>query len=309
MEVDAKIYVAGSSGLVGSAIIRKLRGDGYKHLLERTSREVDLRNQVAVDELFRAEKPQYVFLAAAKVGGICANEKLPARFIYDNLMIAANVIHGAYQYQVRKLLYLGSSCIYPKYAPQPLREESLLTGQLEPTNDAYAIAKIAGIKMCQAYRQQYGANFIAVMPTNLYGVNDNFDLATSHVLPALLRKFYEAKQVGSSTVTVWGSGTPRREFLYVDDLADACCFLMNEYNAGEIVNIGTGSDVAIAELAAMIADAVGFTGNIVYDTSKPDGTPVKRLNVSKINRLGWYASTSLQEGIQKTLDWYAKSSF
>jgi GDP-L-fucose synthase len=307
MDKSAKIYVAGSRGLVGSAIVRKLRFNGYFNIIERTSQEVDLRGQVAVDEFFRTERPEYVFLAAAKVGGIYANNTFPAEFIYDNLMIETNVIHAAHKYEVRKLMFLGSSCIYPKYAIQPLKEEYLLTGELEPTNDAYAIAKIAGIKMCEAYRCQYGNNFISVMPTNLYGINDNFDLENSHVLPALLRKFHEAKQLGSSTVTVWGSGKPRREFLYVDDLADACCFLMSTYNDSEFVNIGTGSDVTISELAAMIANVIGFTGEIIYDSSKPDGTPVKRLDVSKVNQLGWSASTTLKDGIAKTYDWFVEN--
>ena len=307
MDKNAKIYVAGSRGLVGSAIVRKLRYDGYTNIIERTSQEVDLRSQVAVEDLFRTERPDYVFMAAAKVGGIYANNTSPAEFIYENLMIETNVIHAAHKYAVGKLMFLGSSCIYPKYAPQPLKEEYLLTGELEPTNDAYAIAKIAGIKMCQAYHRQYGDDFISVMPTNLYGMNDNFDIENSHVLPALLRKFHDAKQLDSSTVTVWGSGNPRREFLYVDDLADACCYLMNEYNDSEIVNIGTGNDVTIAELAAMIAEITGFLGEIIYDASKPDGTPVKRLDVSKVNQLGWIAKTSLKDGIAKTYNWFLES--
>lgn len=304
MDINAKIYVAGSRGLVGSAIVRKLRAEGYTNIVERTSRELDLRNQVLVNEFFRTERPEYIFLAAAKVGGIHANNTYPAEFIYENLLIQNNVIQGAHQYGARKLMFLGSSCIYPKFAPQPLKEEYLLTGELEPTNEAYAIAKIAGIKMCQAYRQQYGDDLISVMPTNLYGINDNFDLANSHVLPALLRKFHEAKETGSGTVTVWGSGKPRREFLYVDDMADACYFLMKNYSDREIVNIGTGSDVTIAELSSMIADVTGFKGEIVYDASKPDGTPVKRLDVSKLSDLGWQAKTSLQHGIEQTYAWF-----
>lgn len=304
MDLDSKIYVAGSSGLVGSAIVRRLRQLGYKNIIEAVTQKLDLRSQADVDLFFCTERPDYVFLAAAKVGGIQANHTLLAEFIYNNLMIEANVIHSAHKYNVRKLLFLGSSCIYPKYAPQPLKEEYLLTGELEPTNEPYAIAKISGIKLCQAYRRQYGDNFISVMPTNLYGINDNFNLDTSHVLPALMRKFHEAKMFGAPSVTVWGSGKPRREFLYVDDLADACCFLMHSYNDGEIVNIGTGVDITIAELAAMLAEVTGFTGEIVYDTTKPDGTPVKRLDVSKINKLGWYPQTLLREGIEKTYQWF-----
>jgi len=304
MDINSKIYVAGSRGLVGSAIVRKLRAEGYNNIIERTRQQLNLRNQVLVDEFFRAERPEYVFLAAAKVGGIHANNTYPADFIYDNLLIQNNVIQAAHQYHTRKLMFLGSSCIYPKLAPQPLKEEYLLTGELEPTNEAYAIAKIAGIKMCQAYRQQYSKDFISVMPTNLYGINDNFDLENSHVLPALLRKFHEAKEQGSKCVTVWGSGKPRREFLHVDDLADACYFLMNHYSDREIINIGTGSDVTIAELSSMMADITGFSGEIVYDASKPDGTPVKRLDVSKLNILGWQAKTSLRKGIEQTYAWF-----
>lgn len=307
MDINAKIYVAGSRGLVGSAIVRKLQAEGYNNIIERTSRELDLRNQVLVDEFFRVECPEYVFLAAAKVGGIHANNTYPAEFIYDNLLIQNNVIHAAHQYGVRKLMFLGSSCIYPKCAPQPLKEEYLLTGELEPTNEAYAIAKIAGIKMCQAYRQQYGDDFISVMPTNLYGINDNFDLENSHVLPALLRKFHEAKEQGSKSVTVWGSGKPRREFLYVDDMADACYFLMKNYSSREIVNIGTGSDVTISELSSMMADVTGFKGEIVYDASKPDGTPVKRLDVNKLSALGWQAQRSLSDGIKDTYTWFKQN--
>jgi GDP-L-fucose synthase len=307
MNSNSRIYVAGSRGLVGSAIVRKLRELGYANIIERTSKELDLRNSLAVDEFFRQEKPEYVFLAAAKVGGIHANSIYPAEFIYDNLMIETSIIHAAHMHNVKKLLFLGSSCIYPKLAPQPLKEEYLLTGELEPTNDAYAIAKIAGIKMCQAYRHQYGDNFISVMPTNLYGINDNFDLQTSHVLPALLRKFHEAKIAGSSSVTVWGSGKPRREFLFVDDLAEACCFLMNNYDSSEIINIGTGNDVTIAELAAIISEVTEFQGEISYDSTKPDGTPVKRLDVSRINQLGWVAKTDLKEGIRQAYDWYFRT--
>ncbi|SMD13453.1 GDP-L-fucose synthase family protein [Sporomusa malonica] len=305
MDLNAKIYVAGSRGLVGSAIVRRLKEFGYKNILEKTSEELDLRNQAGVENFFCIERPEYVFLAAAKVGGIQANNNLPAEFIYDNLMIEANVIHSAHKYKISKLLFLGSSCIYPKYAPQPLKEEYLLTGELEPTNEPYAIAKISGIKLCQAYRRQYGDNFISVMPTNLYGINDNYNLDTSHVLPALMRKFHEAKLSGTPSVTIWGSGKPRREFLYVDDLANACCFLMQHYNDGGIVNIGTGMDITIAELAAIMAEITGFTGEIVYDTAKPDGTPIKCLDVSRINRLGWSAHTPLKEGIEITYQWYS----
>jgi len=306
VDINAKIYVAGSRGLVGSAIIRKLQAEGYTNIIAKTSQQLDLRSQVLVNEFFRAERPEYVFLAAAKVGGIYANNAYPADFIYDNMLIQNNVIQASHQCGVRKLMFLGSSCIYPKFAPQPLKEEYLLTGALEPTNESYAIAKIAGIKMCQAYRKQYGDDFISVMPTNLYGINDNFDLENSHVLPALLRKFYEAKKGGSKFVTVWGSGKPRREFLYVDDLADACFFLMKNYSNSEIVNIGTGSDVTIAELSGMIADVTGFKGEIVYDASKPDGTPVKRLDVSKLSGLGWKAKTDIYNGIEQTYAWFRK---
>lgn len=304
MERNAKIYVAGSRGLVGSAIVRRLHSDQYDHILTPNSKELDLKNSAAVEAFFASERPAYVFLAAAKVGGIYANNTCPAEFIYDNVLIAANVIHAAHKYNVQKLLFLGSSCLYPKFAPQPIKEEYLLTGALEPTNDAYAIAKIAGIKMCQAYRKQYGCNFIAAMPTNLYGVNDNFDLTTSHVLPALLSKFHGAVQNKFDSVTVWGSGNPRREFLYVDDLADACIFLMQRYNDSPIVNIGTGRDISITELAKLIAGITGFSGQIVYDQTKPDGTPVKLLDISKLANMGWVAKTSLREGITKTYEWF-----
>ncbi|WP_371372018.1 GDP-L-fucose synthase family protein [Sporomusa aerivorans] len=304
MEKLAKIYVAGSGGLVGSALVRKLREDKYEDIVELASHEIDLRDYSAVEAFFTAARPDYVFLAAAKVGGIYANSTRPAEFIYDNLLIETNVIHAAHKWNVKKLLFLGSSCIYPKLAPQPIKEEYLLTGELEPTNEAYAIAKIAGIKMCQAYRKQYGCNFIAVMPTNLYGIYDNFDLTTSHVLPALINKFHDAVQNKLDSVTVWGSGKPRRELLYVDDLADACVFLMNSYNESPIVNIGTGRDISIAELAELIAGITGFRGTIVYDQTKPDGTPVKLLDVSKLADMGWAAKTSLQEGIKKTYEWF-----
>ena len=309
MDKNSKIYVAGSRGLVGSAIIRCLKQQGYINIIERTSQELDLRDKNAVDTFFQTERPEYVFLAAAKVGGILANNTYPADFIYDNLLIEANVIYAAHQCNVKKLLFLGSSCIYPKFAPQPLKEEYLLTGELEPTNEPYAIAKIAGIKMCQAYRSQYGDNFVAVMPTNLYGINDNFDLNNSHVLPALMRKFHEAKEEKSPSVTIWGTGTPRREFLFVDDLAEACCFVMKQYDESGILNIGTGVDLAIHELAEVIAEVVGFKGEIVYDTSKPDGTPVKLLDVSKMKQLGWQATTQLREGIEKTYSWFLQKYY
>ena len=307
MEKDSRIYVAGHNGLVGSAIYRKLQQEGYANIICRTHKELDLCNQAAVEDFFKQERPEYVFLAAAKVGGIMANNTYPAEFIYINLAIEVNVIHCAYKYGVKKLLFLGSSCIYPKHSPQPIKEEYLLTGALEPTNEPYAIAKIAGIKMCQSYNRQYGTNFISTMPTNLYGPGDNFDLETSHVLPALIRKFHEAKLSGTS-VTLWGTGTPRREFLYVDDLADACLFLMDNYDGNEIINVGVGKDISIKELAELISDVVGYKGEIIYDTSKPDGMPVKRLDVSRINSLGWYAKTSLKEGIEKTYQWYLENT-
>ena len=307
MEKTANIYVAGHRGLVGSAIVRNLRANGYTNLLLRTSAELDLRDQAATQAFLQAEKPAYMFIAAAKVGGILANSTRPAEFIYDNLIMETNLIHGAHQAGVQKLLFLGSSCIYPKLAPQPLKEEYLLSGPLEPTNEWYAIAKIAGIKLCQAYNAQYGTDYISVMPTNLYGPGDNFDLTSSHVLPALIRKFDEAKRNGDPEVLVWGTGTPRREFLHVDDLAQSCVFLMERYSGSEIVNIGTGEDLPIAELAEMVRDVVGYPGRIVYDASKPDGTPVKRLDVSKLASLGWRAQILLQEGIKSTYDWYVKN--
>lgn len=304
MDKNAKIYVAGHRGLVGSAILRKLQADGYTNLVYKTSQELDLRDKNQVDEFFAEEKPEYVFLAAAKVGGIVANNEFPADFIRDNLMIQTNVIDAAYRNGVKKLLFLGSTCIYPKFAPQPLKEEYLLTGELEPTNEPYAIAKIAGIKMCESYNRQYGTKYISVMPTNLYGPNDNFDLHTSHVLPALIRKFHVAKENNAPYVEVWGTGTPRREFLYSDDLGDACVFLMNHYEDNEIVNIGVGKDIPIKELAEKIKDVVGYQGEIKFDTSKPDGTPRKLVDVSKINALGWEASISLEEGLQKVYQWF-----
>lgn len=299
MEKEAKIYVAGHNGMVGSAIVRKLESEGFGNIITRSSKELDLRNQQAVSEFFAAEKPDYVFLAAAKVGGILANNVYRADFLYENLMIQNNVIHSAYQNEVKKLMFLGSSCIYPKLAPQPLKEDYLLTGELEPTNEPYAIAKIAGIKLCDAYRAQYGCNYISVMPTNLYGPNDNYDLNNSHVLPALIRKVITAKNTGDKTVTIWGTGTPKREFLYVDDLADACFYLMETYNEAGLVNVGVGTDVSILELAQLVAKIIGFEGEIVTDTTKPDGTPRKLMDVSKLNAQGWKAKISLEEGISK----------
>jgi GDP-L-fucose synthase len=304
LKKDSKIYVAGHRGLVGSALIKRLEFNGYNNLIYRTSKELDLRNTKQVEEFFVEEKPEYIFLAAAKVGGIVANNEFPADFIRDNLLIQTNIIDASYRNGVKKLLFLGSTCIYPKFAPQPLKEEYLLTGELEPTNEPYAIAKIAGIKMCQSYNRQYGTQYISVMPTNLYGSHDNFDLHSSHVLPALIRKFHEAKENSSSFVEVWGTGTPKREFLYSDDLADACIYLMNNYSGDEIVNIGVGEDIAIKELAEKIKDCVGFNGEIKFDTTKPDGTPRKLVDVAKLNSLGWKATTSLDEGINKAYQWF-----
>ena len=298
MEKNSKIYIAGHRGMVGSAIMRALEKKGHHHFIFRTSNELDLRDQQAVADFFDKEKPDYVFLAAAKVGGILANNTYRAEFLYDNLMIQNNVIHQSYAHGVKKLLFLGSSCIYPRLAPQPLKEEYLLTGLLESTNEPYAIAKIAGIKMCDAYRSQYGCNFISVMPTNLYGPNDNYDLNKSHVLPALLRKFHEAKQTRAKEVMVWGSGKPRREFLHADDMADACLFLMENYNEPGLINIGVGKDVSIVELAGIIKNITEFTGEIVWDSSKPDGTPQKLLDVSKLTQLGWEPKIDFMEGIR-----------
>ena len=309
MDKDSKIYIAGHRGLVGSAIMRRLKAEGYKNLLIHTHAELDLTRQEKVEEFFHEERPDYVFLAAARVGGIYANNTYPAEFIYSNLTIQTNIIHASYVFKVKKMLFLGSSCIYPKNCPQPMKEEYLLSGPLEPTNEPYAVAKIAGIKMCQAYNRQYGTNFLTVMPTNLYGPNDNFDLKTSHVLPALIRKFHEAKIKGLSEVEIWGTGSPRREFLHVDDLADACLFLMNNYNKSEIINIGVGKDQTIRELAEIIAGLTGFKGSIRFDTGKPDGTPVKRLDVSKINSFGWRARIGLEQGIAETYKWYAKNVY
>jgi GDP-L-fucose synthase len=345
MNKSSKIYVAGHRGLVGSAIYRRLQSGGFTDLITRTSRDLDLTRQADVEAFFEKERPGYVFLAAAKVGGILANNTYPAEFIYKNLMIQSNIIHSSYLTGAKKLLFLGSSCIYPKFAPQPMKEEYLLTGELEPTNEPYAVAKIAGIKMCQSYNRQYGTNYISVMATNLYGPGDNFDLETSHVLPALIRKFHEGKvraanlnevrgkrfeakasnlrprtsdlslsasNLGPPTsnghfVTIWGTGTPKREFLYVDDLADACVYLMEHYDGSEIVNIGVGEDISIGDLAALVKEVVGFRGDIVYDSSKPDGTPRKLLDVSRLHSLGWKAKTDLSEGIRKTYEWYLSS--
>ncbi|MGN5954524.1 GDP-L-fucose synthase [Sphingobacterium lactis] len=297
MEKQAKIYVAGHRGMVGSAILRKLQELGYTNLITRTSKELDLRDQQAVKAFFEQEKPDYVFLAAAKVGGIMANNTYRADFIYENLAIQNNVIHYAHESDVKKLMFLGSSCIYPKMAPQPLNEDSLLTGPLEYTNEPYAIAKIAGIKMIESYRLQYGDNYISVMPTNLYGINDNYHPENSHVLPALIRRFHEAKVNGTPSVSIWGSGTPLREFMYADDLADACVFLMNNYNEEQFVNIGVGEDISIKDLALMIKEVVGYEGQLEFDSSKPDGTPRKLMDVSKLKSLGWEAKTNLKEGI------------
>lgn len=304
MDKNAKIYVAGHRGMVGSAIVRDLREKGYKNIVGKTSSELDLTVQAHVDLFFENERPEYVFLAAAKVGGIYANNTYPAEFIYKNLMIELNVIHSAYKYGARKLLFLGSSCIYPKMAPQPIKEEYLLTGPLEPTNEPYAIAKIGGISLCKSYRRQYGCDFISAMPTNLYGINDNFDLETSHVLPALISKFHEAKMNDHRQVTLWGTGTPRREFLYVDDLADACVYLMNHYSDELHVNIGTGEDIEIRELAHLIKQIVGYSGELVNDLSKPDGTPRKLLDVSLLRGIGWNPSMGLRQGISKVYAWY-----
>lgn len=307
MQKHSKIYVAGHNGMVGSAIVRALKNHGFSDIIVRSSKELDLTRQNEVENFFTIEKPEYVFLAAAKVGGIYANSTYPAEFIYDNLMIECNVIHASYQNKVRKLLFLGSSCIYPKLSPQPIKEEYLLSGYLEPTNEAYAIAKISGIELCKFYREQYGCDFISVMPTNLYGPNDNFHPENSHVLPALIRKFHEAKINNYDKVVVWGTGKARREFLYVDDLAEACIFLMKEYSGETHLNIGTGMDLEIKELAEIIKNIVNYKGEIVYDFLKPDGTPQKLLDVSKINKIGWKAKTDLLDGITKTYQWYVNN--
>ena len=307
MEQTAKIYIAGHRGMVGSGLERKLRKEGYKNIVTRTSNELDLRNQQAVNDFFEKEKPAYLILAAAKVGGINANNTYRAEFIYDNLMIEANIIHAAYLNKVTKLLFLGSSCIYPKMAPQPLKEEYLLSGYLEPTNQPYAIAKIAGIEMCDSYRAQYGCNFISAMPTNLYGTNDNYHPENSHVLPALIRRIVLAKKNNEPTVTIWGTGTPRREFLHVDDLADACYFLLENYNEQGLMNIGCGTDVSIKELAELIIAEVGYEGQLVFDTTKQDGTPRKLMDTSKINNLGWRSKIKLKDGIKYTVLDYIKN--
>ena len=307
MDRTDRIFVAGHKGLVGSAIVRRLQRDGYRNLLLRTRPELDLENQHAVDTFFDETRPEYVFLAAAKVGGIMANKTYPADFIRNNIAIQMNVIEAARRTGVRKLLFLGSSCIYPKHAEQPIREEELLRGPLEPTNEAYAVAKIAGITMCQSYNRQYGTNFVSVMPTNLYGPNDNFDLMGSHVLPALMRKFHEAKESGSPEVSVWGSGRVYREFLHVDDMADACVFVMHRYDSSEILNIGCGKDVTIAEVAQLMKDTVGYDGAIVFDTTKPDGTPRKLLDVSRLFALGWKPSIDLPRGLAETYAWFQQN--
>ncbi|MCL2097756.1 MAG: GDP-L-fucose synthase [Bacteroidales bacterium] len=304
MNTTDKIYVAGGSGMVGSAIIRSLQAKGFTNIISKSIEELDLCNQQAVNDFFSKEQPDYVFLAAAKVGGIHANSIYPAQFIYNNLMIECNIIEAARQKNVKKLLFLGSSCIYPKMAPQPIKEEYLLSGPLESTNEAYAIAKIAGVELCRFYRREYGCNFISVMPANLYGINDNFDLQNSHVLPALIRKFHEAKLSNAQEVVIWGSGMPLREFLYVDDLADACLFLMQCYNGEEHINVGCGEEIEIRELAVLVKKIVGFEGAIINDTTKPDGTPRKLLDVSKLHSLGWKHATSLEEGIKRVYEWY-----
>ena len=300
MGLDARIYVAGHRGLVGSALVRRLERAGFRNLILRTRSELDLRSQAEVRFFFESERPEFVFLAAAKVGGIHANNAYPADFIYENLIVEANVIHESWKQGVKKLLFLGSSCIYPKLAPQPMREDALLTSELEPTNEPYAVAKIAGIKLCQAYNRQYGTNFISVMPTNLYGPGDNFGLENSHVLPAMIRKMHEARAAGAASVTLWGTGTPRREFLYVDDLADACLFLMEHHDGSAIVNVGTGEDLTIRELAMRVREAVGYEGEIQWDASRPDGTPRKLLDVSFLHGLGWRHTTGLDEGLRRT---------
>ncbi|AIY06228.1 NAD-dependent epimerase/dehydratase [Planococcus sp. PAMC 21323] len=308
MDLASKIYVAGHRGLVGSAIVRNLQANGYHNLVFRTSKELDLTNSNQVDSFFQDQRPNYVFLAAAKVGGIVANNDYPAEFIRDNLMIQTNVIDAAYRNGVKKLLFLGSTCIYPRLAEQPMREDSLLTGELEPTNEPYAIAKIAGIKMCQSYNRQYGTNFISIMPTNLYGQNDNFDLTSSHVLPALIRKFHEAKVAQVETVEVWGTGTPKREFLYSDDLADAAIYLMNTYSGNDLVNVGVGRDISIKELAEKVGKTVGYTGDIVFNTSKPDGAPRKLVDVSRLKSLGWEAKIPLDDGLEMAYNWFLEQT-
>jgi len=307
LNLDSRIYVAGHTGLVGSAVMRWLKAEGFQHILSATVDEVDLRDQAAVNYWFRANRPEYVFLVAGTVGGILANSTRPAEFIYDNMMIHATVVHAAHLYGVEKLLYLGSSCIYPRECPQPIREDYLLTGPLEPTNESYAIAKIAGIKLCQAYRRQYGSNFISAMPTNLYGPNDNFDLQSSHVLPALIRKFYDARQAGDPDVAIWGTGSPKREFLHVDDLADCCVYLMRHYENTTHINVGTGVDQSIKELADMVREAVYPAARLVFDTTKPDGPPQKLLDVSRLHALGWRHRIALEEGIAQSYRWFLEN--
>jgi GDP-L-fucose synthase len=308
MEKDSKIYIAGHRGMVGSAIARRLKQEGFVNLVTRNSSELDLRNQQSVNDFFEKEKPNYVFLAAAKVGGIVANNTYRAEFLYDNLLVETNIIHASYLNGVKKLLFLGSSCIYPKMAPQPLKEEYLLTGLLESTNEPYAIAKITGIKLCEAYRDQYGCNFISAMPTNLYGPGDNYHLQNSHVIPALIRKFHEAKQSNAASAEIWGTGSPLREFMYADDLADACVFLMKKYNDKLFINIGTGEEVTIKDLAGIVKETVGFEGNIKFDTSKPDGTPRKLMDSSRLHNLGWKHSLSLKEGLKKTYPFFLEAT-
>lgn len=307
MDRNAKIYVAGHKGLVGSAIVRNLKKRGYKNIITRTHGELDLKNQKAVEEFWRDEEPEYVYLAAAKVGGILANDQYPADFIYENLMIQNNVIKAAHDFNAKKLLFLGSTCIYPKNAPQPIKEEYLLSGFLEPTNEAYAIAKIAGLEMCKFFKRQYGDNFISCMPTNLYGPYDNFDLKSSHVLPALIRKFHEAKEEGKPSVEVWGTGTPLREFLHVDDMADACIFLMENYNGEEHVNIGTGEEVSIKRLAETVKEIIGYKGQLLFNSDKPDGTPRKLTDITKLHELGWKHSINLKEGIEDSYKWFKEN--
>ncbi len=304
---ESRVFVAGHSGLVGSAVLRRLEREGFQHVLTATRDQLDLRDQAAVNYWFRANRPEYVFLVAGTVGGILANSTRPAEFIYDNMMIHATVVHAAHLFEVSKLLYLGSSCIYPRACPQPMREEHLLASALEPTNEPYAIAKIAGIKLCQAYRQQYGSNFISAMPTNLYGPNDNFDLESSHVLPAMIRKFHDAKVEGREEVVIWGSGSPRREFLHVDDLADACLFLIRRFDGESHINVGTGEDLMIRELAEMVAAVVHPDASLAFDTTKPDGTPQKLLDVSKLHDLGWKHNIELREGIESTYRWFLEN--
>jgi GDP-L-fucose synthase len=308
MERSARIFVAGHRGLVGSAVLRHLRAEGYGNLLTATREQLDLRDQAAVNYWFRANRPEYVFLVAGTVGGILANSTRPAEFLYDNMMIHGTVVHAAHLYGVKRLLYLGSSCIYPRDCPQPMKEEDLLSGPLEPTNEAYALAKIAGIKLCQTYRTQYGCDFIAAMPTNLYGPQDNFDLTSSHVVPALMRKFHDAKVAGRDEVVIWGTGTPRREFLHVDDLADACLFLMEHYDAAEHINVGTGEDLSIRELADMVREIVHPAARLLFDTDKPDGTPKKLLDVSRLHALGWRHAIELRQGISDTYEWFVAQS-